>query len=178
MRRFTFGILFIATAMTAVGCNHAQPAGQASQTPAPASQPEKSQAPTAAPAESQGPVVADTPGLPPKKPGAVPLMGLYTISEVHDKGVITMIPHQVATQITFIPDGTFSRVSKNQGKVNFKDSGQFVIEGQDQLILKIVMSQGKIQQTPVEKRHTFTLSADGTELRMTGKDGKLAVFRR
>jgi hypothetical protein len=178
MRPTTIGSLFIATVLTAIGCNHGQPGEQPNPTPAPASQPERSQAPKAVPAESQGPVVSETPGLPPKKPGAAPLMGTFTISEVHDKGVVTMIPHQVATQITFIPDGTFSRVSKKQGKVNFKDSGQFVIEGQDQLILKIVMSDGKIQQTPVEKRHTFTLSEDGTELKMTGKDGKLAVFRR
>jgi hypothetical protein len=40
------------------------------------------------------------------------------------------------------------------------------------------MSQGKIQQPAVEKRHTFSLSEDGTELKLTGKDGKLAVFRR
>ena len=85
---------------------------------------------------------------------------------------------QIATQITFLPDGTFSRTSKARDKANFKDSGQFVIEGQDQLVLKIVMSRGQIQKTPVEKRHTFSLSEDGMELKMTAKDGKVAIFRR
>ena len=134
---------------------------------------------TKAPTEEQGPVVSDPLGLPVQKPGgAGKLVGSYTIAEVQDKGVVTMIPHQIATQITFLPDGTFSRTSKARDKANFKDSGQFVIEGQDQLILKIVMSRGKIQQPAVEKRHTFSLSEDGMELRMTAKDGKVAVFRR
>jgi hypothetical protein len=162
-------------------CHDSPPAAPPSQPQAssPSGQPDKSQPAPATPAESQGPVVQEATGLPSKKPGATgKLVGSYTISEVHEKGVVTMIPHQVATQMTFIPDGTFSRVSKARGKVNFKDSGQFVIEGQDQLILKIVMSAGKIQQTPVEKRHTFSLSEDGNELKLTAKDGKVAIFRR
>jgi len=76
------------------------------------------------------------------------------------------------------PDGQFSGSQLVLHKANFKDSGQFVIEGQDQLILKIVMSRGKIQQPAVEKRHTFSLSEDGMELRMIAKDGKVGVFRR
>ena len=134
---------------------------------------------TKAATEQQGPVIKDQLGLPVQTPGgAGKLVGSYTIAEVHDKGVVTMIPHQIATQITFLPDGTFSRTSKARDKANFKDSGQFVIEGQDQLILKIVMSRGKIQQPAVEKRHTFSLSEDGMELRMIAKDGKVGVFRR
>ena len=183
MRRIIVVVSLVAIALLAIGCN-SQSAEQGSQPqapPAPASQPEKDQpkTPPTAGAESQGPVVQDTPGLPAKKPGVFgKLVGTYTINEVRQKDVVTMIPPQVATQITFIPDGTFSRISKAGGKANFKDSGQFVIEGQDQLILKIVMSGGKIQQPAVEKRHTFALSEDGTELRMTAKDGKVAIFRR
>ena len=129
--------------------------------------------------QEQGPVVKDGLGQPVQKPGGPgKLLGSYTIAEVHEKGVVTMIPHQIATQITFLPDGTFSRTSKARDKANFKDSGQFVIEGQDQLILKIVMSRGTIQQPAVEKRHKFSLSEDGMELRMIAKDGKVAVFRR
>jgi hypothetical protein len=117
--------------------------------------------------------------LPVKQPGEPSkLLGSYTITEVHHDGSVTMIPHQIATQITFLPDGSFSRTSKAQNKVNFKDSGQFVIEGDDQLILTIVMSRGQISQPPVEKRHKFSLSEDGSELRMTGSDGKVGVFRR
>ena len=143
----------------------------------PSSAPPKPADPKAA--EPQGPVVKSEIGLPAQKPGGGPkLVGSYTISEVHEKGVVTMIPHQIATQITFLPDGTFSRTSKARDKANFKDSGQFVIEGQDQLVLKIVMSRGKIQKAPVEKRHTFSLSEDGMELKMTAKDGKVAIFRR
>ena len=129
--------------------------------------------------EEQGPVVKDQIGVPVQKPGSTgKLVGSYTIAEVHEKGVVTMIPHQIATQITFLPDGSFSRTSKARDKANFKDSGQFVIEGQDQLILKIVMSRGQIQQPAVEKRHKFSLSEDGMELKMIAKDGKVAVFRR
>ena len=144
----------------------------------PASSP-PSPADAKAASQEQGPVVKDSLGLPVQKPGgAGKLLGSYTIAEVHEKGVVTMIPHQIATQITFLPDGTFSRTSKARDKANFKDSGQFVIEGQDQLILKIVMSRGQIQQPAVEKRHKFSLSEDGMELKMIAKDGKVAVFRR
>ena len=129
--------------------------------------------------QEQGPVVKDGLGLPVQKPGGSgKLLGSYTIAEVHENGVVTMIPHQIATQFTFLPDGTYSRTSKARDKANFKDSGQFVIEGQDQLVLKIVMWRGKIQQPPVEKRHKFSLSEDGMELKMIAKDGKIAVFRR
>ena len=129
--------------------------------------------------QEQGPVVKDAFGLPVQKPaGSGKLLGSYTIAEVHEKGVVTMIPHQIATQFTFLPDGTYSRTSKARDKANFKDSGQFVIEGDDLLILKIVMWRGKIQQPPVEKRHKFSLSEDGMELKMIAKDRKIAVFRR
>jgi hypothetical protein len=129
--------------------------------------------------QEQGPVVKDSLGLPVQKPGGPgKLLGSYTIAEVHEKGVVTMIPHQISTQFTFLPDGTYSRTSKARDKANFKDSGQFAIEGEDQLVLKIVMWRGKIQQPPVVKRHKFSLSEDGMELKMIAKDGKVAVFRR
>ena len=88
-----------------------------------------------------------------------------------------MIRPQVATRFTFGPGSDFVRVSKSPGKRDFKDSGQFSIEG-DQLVLKIVMSAGKLQVPVVERRHTFALSQDGSEMRLTAKDGKVAVFRK
>ena len=160
------------------GSGDPKAASASSSEPKPSSAPASQVDPKAA-TQEQGPVVKDNLGLPVQTPGGPgKLLGSYTIAEVHEKGVVTMIPHQIATQITFLPDGTFSRTSKARDKENFKDSGQFVIEGQDQLILKIVMSRGQIQKTAVEKRHKFSLSEDGTELKMIAKDGKIAVFRR
>jgi hypothetical protein len=97
---------------------------------------------------------------------------------VHEKGVVTMIPPPVSTQITFSADGSFVRISKSPGKRDFKDSGQFIIEEPDQLTLRIVMSAGKVQTSPVDKHHQFSLSPDGTELKLTAPSGKVAVFRK
>jgi hypothetical protein len=160
----------------AAGDSKAAPASSAESKP---SSPPPSPVDAKSASQAEGPVVKDTLGLPVQKPGGPgKLLGSYTIAEVHEKGVVTMIPHQIATQFTFLPDGTYSRTSKAQDKANFKDSGQFEIEGQDQLILKIVMWRGKIQQPPVVKRHKFSLSEDGTELKMIANDGKIAIFRR
>lgn len=64
------------------------------------------------------------------------------------------------------------------GKVDHTDSGEFRIEGGKQLVLRIRMWKKKFQTPAVEKKHTFSLSSDGTELRMTGADSKVGVFRR
>jgi hypothetical protein len=114
---------------------------------------------------------------PPSSSPPTQLVGTYTISEVHSGGMVTMIRPQVATQITFGPGQDFVRISKSPGKRDFKDSGQFEISG-DQLTLKIVMSAGKIQIPVVERKHQFRLSEDGSEMRLTAKDGKIAVFRK
>jgi hypothetical protein len=102
----------------------------------------------------------------------------YILSEVQHDGQVTIIRKENTTEISFRPDGTFARVSRLGGKVDHSDSGEFRIEDGKQLVLRIQMSKRKIQTRPVEKKHKFTLSSDGSELRLIGADGKVGVFRR
>lgn len=120
---------------------------------------------------------AETPGSAEPKPPPV-LLGTYSIIEVHHKGVIDMISAENTTQIDFTPDGKFSRVSKKGGKIDHTDSGDFRVEGQDQLVLVIHQSKQQIQDPPVTRRHKIQVSSDGTELRMMSKQGMTAMFRR
>lgn len=89
-----------------------------------------------------------------------------------------MISGGNSTEFSFRPDGTYARVSRLGGKVDHSDSGEFRIEDGKQLVLRIRVWKKKFQTPTVEKKHDISLSPDGTELRMTGKDGKVAVFRR
>ena len=106
------------------------------------------------------------------------LLGKYAIIEVHHKGLINMISAENTTEINFTPDGKFSRVSKKGGKVDHSDSGDFRVEGQDQLVLLIHESKQQIQDPPVVRRHKIQVSPDGTELRMMSKQGLTAMFRK
>jgi hypothetical protein len=105
------------------------------------------------------------------------LFGTYAMSEVHSGGVVNMIS-QMKTQITFLADGTYSRISMRKGNVYHSDAGNFRVEGNDQLVLLIKFAKQKVHNPPLERRHSFTLSRDGEELTMTSDDGKVAVFRK
>jgi hypothetical protein len=120
---------------------------------------------------------AETDGSTEPKPPPV-LLGSFSVVEVHHKGMIDMISAENTTQIDFTPDGRFSRVSKKGGKVDHSDSGDFRVEGQDQLVLLIRESKQQIQDPPVVRRHKIELSRDGTELRMMSKQGMTAMFRK
>lgn len=105
------------------------------------------------------------------------LIGTYRAHEVQDKGVVTLMS-AINTVIYFSPEGTYSRVSEKEGKVYHRDSGQFRIQAPDKLLLTIQMSDRKIQSPPLERTHTFSLSSDGEELKLTSREGSVAIFRR
>jgi outer membrane murein-binding lipoprotein Lpp len=106
------------------------------------------------------------------------LQGTYAISEVQHDGMVEMISTANTTEITFKAPSAFYRVSKKEGKSDFKDNGQYKIEGKDKLILTILMSNDKMQLKPVSKQHTFWISPSGDELKLTSAKGNTAVFRR
>jgi hypothetical protein len=104
------------------------------------------------------------------------LRGAYAIKEVHKDGVINILT-EVTTVINFAQDGTYSR-SAMRGKHSYSsDAGNYRIEG-DRLTLMTTMSKGKIHNPPRETTHTFTLSSDGRELRLTSSKGNMAVFQK
>jgi hypothetical protein len=105
------------------------------------------------------------------------LIGTYEAREVEDKGVVTLIS-QIKTVISFDARGTYSRASQAKGKIYHSDSGQFRIEPPNKLVLTIQTSRKTILKPPVEKKHTFSLSDDGDELRLTSDKGTTAVFHR
>ena len=85
---------------------------------------------------------------------------------------------EVSAVFYFSPDGTYSRVSQKEGKIYHRDSGQFRIQAPDKLLLTIQTSNREIHNPPIERTHTFSLSPDGDELKLTSKDGSVAVYRR
>ena len=105
------------------------------------------------------------------------LFGTYEMSEVHSGGVVNMIS-EMKTELTFLSDGNYTRISKRKGKLYHSDAGSYRIEGGDQLVLLIKIAKQKVYDPPLERKHSFTLSRDGEELRMTSDDGKIAVFRK
>jgi hypothetical protein len=126
------------------------------------------------------PDASPKPGEPPLAGQSQPL-GTYVMSEVLDKGIVSIIS-EVKTVIHFSPDGTYERSSSKQGTPYHNDWGRYRVEGDDKLVLSIEMSKqkldNKVHNPPLEKTHKFTLSPDGQELRLTTDDGKTAVFRR
>lgn len=169
--------LFITLAMT-IACKESPSSVKQTQNPNTPSTAVKAEpgAPTPAPnappqIEGVGPTPAtDTP--PPN------LLGPYILSEVEHNGQVTMIRPENSTVFTFFANGAYTRESKIGGKVTHTDTGRFSVEKKDQLVLKIEMSDNKIQVPPVEKTHTVVLSSDGEELTMKSKEGKAALFRR
>jgi hypothetical protein len=168
------------------GCVNNEPAsGDGSSPPAAQSNANSATVPAGSPpSDATVRPMPGSPAPPPETPGsgeAKPppsLLGTYSIIEVHHKGLIDMISAENTTQISFTPDGRFSRISKKAGKVDHTDSGDFRVEGQDQLVLVIRESKQRIQDPPVVRRHKIELSADGTELRMASSKGMTAMFRK
>jgi hypothetical protein len=105
------------------------------------------------------------------------LVGIYEISEVRKEGVVTMIS-ELRSTLTFKPDGTYRRESSKGGKVYHFDAGKFQIEGTDKLVLTIETSKKGKHNPPILRAHQFSLSPDGSELRMDSDDGKVAIYRR
>ncbi len=138
----------------------------------------------APPPAAGGAAPAGTPAQPggaeSKSPAVAPvvLSGVYTISEVEDKGVVKMWPPDNKIEFIFNPDGTYARRSMIRGRVDHSDTGQYRIEGGKQLVLSIVSSDNVVQNPAKEIRHTIDLSADAERLKMTAKDGKAALFRK
>jgi type IV secretory pathway VirB10-like protein len=126
---------------------------------------------------------AAKPAITPPKPSDSPaqLIGEYEVREIQDKGVVTLVS-SIQTKIVFLADGSYSRVSKKDGRVYHSDSGQFRLEPPDRLVLSIQLSGQKtgqtIQNPPIEKAHRFKLSPDGDELRLTNDKGSVAVYSR
>jgi hypothetical protein len=107
------------------------------------------------------------------------LAGTYTISEVENQGVVSMVDQNKAkTVITFKPAGTYRRESSREGIPYHIDTGTFRIEPPDRLVLRIIRVNRMVQAQPKEVHHTFRVSPDGEELKMISKDGKVATFRR
>ncbi|HMG37200.1 MAG TPA: hypothetical protein VKM94_25070 [Blastocatellia bacterium] len=131
-------------------------------------------------APSSGAQAPPSPGAPApaqeEKDRAPRLAGTYVVSEVQRGGVVSLFT-QRKTFITFFPDGTYARVSKNGKTTYHSDSGSYRTEG-DSLILKIMLSQGQIFQPAREVKHAFVLGQNGEELTLTSAKGSVAVFRK
>jgi hypothetical protein len=125
-----------------------------------------------------GPAVSSTE----KKADESPeLVGTYEAREILDKGVVTLVS-KIKTTWWFSPDQTYSRVSQVGGNTYHSDSGTFQIAKPDRLLLAIQFSRErstpKIHNPPLRRTHSFSLSPDGEELRLTSGKGSVAVFRR
>ena len=116
-----------------------------------------------------------------KPTGPAQLLGTYESREVRDQGVVTLMS-QLKTLWMFSADGTYSRVSQVKGKPYHADSGTFRVEPPDKLVLTIQVTGPKakrrIQNPPLSKTHTFSLSPDGEELRFTSAKGSVGIFQR
>ncbi len=116
-----------------------------------------------------------------KPVGPPQLVGTYESREVRDQGVVTLMS-QLKTLWMFSADGTYSRVSQVKGQPYHADSGTFRVEPPDKLVLTIQVTGPKakrrIQNPPLSKTHTFSLSPDGEELRFTSAKGSVGIFQR
>ncbi|MFP5263705.1 MAG: hypothetical protein ACLGJB_17630 [Blastocatellia bacterium] len=178
MRRiYRISVLLLLLASWTGACKNAATStnNQASPGPPPAA---NSNAPNDQPPANNNTAAEKSSGAPaPAASNPSKLFGTYAMSEVHSGGVVNMIS-QMKTQITFLADGTYSRISMRKGNVYHSDAGNFRVEGNDQLVLLIKFAKQKVHNPPLERRHSFTLSRDGEELTMTSDDGKVAVFRK
>ena len=178
IKQYGIAMFLLAATLVVVSCNRTSSATNANLgTPenanAAAAQPGPAQ-----PGESSKPAEA-MPAKGPAEPAQ--LAGTYVMTEVHDKGVVTIIS-ELTSVIHFAADGTYTRSSSKKGTVYHTDSGAYRVEGGDKLVLMIQMSKTgsdrKMHSTPLRKTHKFTLSSNGAELRMISDDGKVALFRR
>lgn len=170
--------LFFALAVTSIvgGCKSGGVASSnAVSTPA-----NKNQAPAVAAANSNSsstPAAAQPTESAAKPSAPAQLIGTYEAREIQDKGVVTLIS-KIRTLISFTADGTFSRASQAEGKTYHTDSGLFRIEPPDKLVLTIQVSKKEIKSPPIVKKHTYSLSPDGDQLKMTNDKGSTAIFQR
>lgn len=120
----------------------------------------------------QGPGVSAT-------PANNGLVGTYAISEVEDKGAIRMVNTKKA-QVTFafFRDGSYARSTKSGDQVLHSDSGNFRLDGPDQLTLITTIENRNILDAAKTKTFKYQLSADAAELRLWGTDGKVALFKK
>lgn len=162
MKKLLILLAMISLPAALSGCDRAATSTGNTAPPAPASTPSAGGA-----AESKSPV----------SPPLV-LSGVYTISEVEDKGVVKMWSPDNKIEFTFSPDGTYARKSMLRGRLDHTDMGQYRLEGGKQLVLSIIYSDNKAQVPAKEIRHAIALSPDGDSLKLTSKDGKAAVFKK
>jgi hypothetical protein len=178
-------ILIVSAVLLLAGCKAREAASNNTATPAPAATNTTSNANQSA--ETPNANRHSNPGKEADssatvKPAGPPqLLGTYESREVRDQGVVTLMS-QLKTLWMFSADGTYSRVSQVKGQPYHADSGTFRIEPPDKLVLTIQVTGPKakrrIQNPPLSKTHTFSLSPDGEELRFTSAKGSVGIFQR
>ena len=185
MKRAHISILLVSAVLLLAGCKAREAASNNPATPAPAATNTTSNANQSAetpnanrhsnPGKEAGASATVKPVGPPQ------LLGTYESREVRDQGVVTLMS-QLKTLWMFSADGTYSRVSQVKGQPYHADSGTFRIEPPDKLVLTIQVTGPKakrrIQNPPLSKTHTFSLSPDGDELRFTSAKGSVGIFQR
>lgn len=142
-------------------------------------------APTDSPADSpqpEAPAATDKPQPDPSPVGpslAPPvLVGRYAMSEVRHSGQVSMVNESNVTEIVFTSTGSYVREAKRGGRVDHTDSGDFRVNNDGSLVLRMQMSDGKLKIPASERRYEFTLTSNGDELILKGSEGREAVFRR
>lgn len=170
-------LILMSLILGACGKKDSPKAGTANQNSQAASNSSATAASTNAQGVQQAAPTAQQPGASGNSGSPAPqLVGTYEVAEVHSGGVINIMT-QAKTSISFFRDGTYSRLSEAPRGPKHTDTGDFRVEG-DKLVLLVKLSEGKIFNPPHETTHTFELSPDGEELRLTSSKGNVAVFHR
>ena len=185
MKTASLSILLVSAVLLLAGCKAPEAASNNKATPAPSAPNTTSNANPSAetananrnsnPGKEADASATVTPVGPPQP------LGTYESREVRDQGVVTLMS-QLKTLWMFSADGTYSRVSQVKGQPYHADSGTFRVEPPDKLVLTIQVTGPKakrrIQNPPLSKTHTFSLSPDGEELRFTSAKGSVGIFKR
>jgi len=173
-----FAALVLIAAASAFGCNGRSKPPQAANNTANRTAPPATSASASANAgaDARGASNANTAnGNTP--PDATPrLEGTFVVSEVQKEGVINIVT-MAKTYITFFRDGSYMRISQRKGKTVHTDTGVYRTDG-DKLVLMIQLGDGTIYNPPREVAHTYSLSSDGQELKLTSSKGNLAIFKK
>jgi len=177
--------VFVSAVLLLAGCKASEPASNNTATPTPAASNTTNNAnqsaETANANRNANPGKESAASATVKPVGPAQLLGTYESREVRDQGVVTLMT-QLKTLWMFSADGTYSRVSQVKGKPYHADSGSFRVEPPDKLVLTIQVTGPKakrrIQNPPLSKTHTFSLSPDGEELRFTSATGSVGIFQR
>jgi hypothetical protein len=178
-------ILFVSAVLLLAGCTTREAASNSPATPTPAASNTTNNAnqsaETANANRNANPGKGADVSAAVKPAGPAQLLGTYESREVRDQGVVTLMS-QLKTLWMFSADGTYSRVSQVKGKPYHADSGTFRVEPPDKLVLTIQVTGPKakrrIQNPPLSKTHTFSLSPDGEELKFTSAKGSVGIFQR